>query len=573
MKRIATMALATLFTLNSMSQQETITLHLVETSDVHGNFFPVNMLNGHQTRGSMARVASYVGNLRQKYGDDVILLDNGDILQGQPLNYYYNFVDTLSANIAAQVVNYLGYDAQTIGNHDVETGPRVYDKWISETRCPLLGANVVDVQTGKPRLQPYTIIERRGLRVAIIGLLTPAIPNWLEPELWPGLRFENMVESARKWVKVVREQEKADLVVGLFHSGWDGGIVTPDYREDDTKRVAELVDGFDVIFFGHDHTPHCSRAGNNVLCLDPANNAMQVAEATVEVVRNNGVVVGKNVTGTITDISGMAVDSAFMSHFASHLSAVKGWASQPIGEFANDIYVRDAFFGPSPFIDFIHNIQLKLTGADVSFNAPLSFNGAVKAGKVTVADMFNLYKYENKLYVMKLKGSEIRNHLEMSYDLWVQTMNSPNDHLLRLNNLSANDSQRMGFSNLLFNFDSAAGIDYEVDVTQPDGHKVRILRMSNGKPFSEDAWYNVAVNSYRGNGGGELLTKGAGIERDSLRSRVVWQSERDQRYYLTEEIRKLGNVAPTANSNWRFVPEEWTKPAAQRDRELLFGSL
>ncbi len=254
MKRIATMALATLFTLTSMSQQETITLHLVETSDVHGNFFPVNMLSGHQTRGSMARVASYVGNLRQKYGDDVILLDNGDILQGQPLNYYYNFVDTLSANIAAQVVNYLGYDAQTIGNHDVETGQRVYDKWITETRCPLLGANVVDVQTGKPRLQPYTIIERRGLRVAIIGLLTPAIPNWLEPELWPGLRFENMVESARKWVKVVREQEKADLVVGLFHSGWDGGIVTPDYREDDTKRVAELVDGFDVIFFGHDHT-------------------------------------------------------------------------------------------------------------------------------------------------------------------------------------------------------------------------------------------------------------------------------------------------------------------------------
>lgn len=572
MKRFATMALATLFTLNSMSQQETITLHLVETSDVHGNFFPVNMLNGHQTRGSMARVASYVGNLRQKYGDDVILLENGDILQGQPLNYYYNFVDTLSANIAAQVVNYLGYDAQTIGNHDVETGQRVYDKWISETRCPLLGANVVDVQTGKPRLKPYTIIERRGLRVAIIGLLTPAIPNWLEPELWPGLRFENMVESARKWVKVVREQEKADLVVGLFHSGWDGGIVTPDYREDDTKRVAELVDGFDVIFFGHDHTPHCSRAGNNVLCLDPANNAMQVAEATVEVVRNNGVVVGKNVTGAITDISAMPVDSVFMSHFASHLSAVKGWASQPIGEFANDIYVRDAFFGPSPFIDFIHNIQLKLTGADVSFNAPLSFNGAIKAGKVTVADMFNLYKYENKLYVMRLKGSEIRKHLEMSYDLWVQTMSSPDDHLLQLNNLSSNDSQRMGFSNLLFNFDSAAGIDYEVDVTQPDGHKVRILRMSNGKPFSEDAWYNVAVNSYRGNGGGELLTKGAGIERDSLRSRVVWQSERDQRYYLTEEIRKLGNVAPTANNNWRFVPEEWTKPAAQRDRELLFGS-
>ena len=129
----------------------------------------------------------------------------------------------------------------------------------------------------------------------------------------------------------------------------------------------------------------------------------------------------------------------------------------------------------------------------------------------------------------------------------------------------------MGFKNFSFNFDSATGIDYEVYVTKPDGQKVRILQLSNGQPFDEGRWYRVAVNSYRGNGGGELLTKGAGIPRDSLQGRIVWESEKDQRYYLMQEIERLGTINPKAHNNWRFVPEAWTKPAAERDRKLLFG--
>ena len=158
----------------------------------------------------------------------------------------------------------------------------------------------------------------------------------------------------------------------------------------------------------------------------------------------------------------------------------------------------------------------------------------------------------------------------MSYDLWVNTMKSADDHLLKLD-LSKGDNQHTGFKNFTFNFDSAAGIDYEVDVTQPDGQKVHILRMSNGQPFQEDKMYKVALNSYRANGGGELLTKGAGIPKDSLEQRIIYRSERDQRYYLMQEIEKQGIVDPQPNHNWRFVPEAWTRPAAARDFELLFG--
>lgn len=158
----------------------------------------------------------------------------------------------------------------------------------------------------------------------------------------------------------------------------------------------------------------------------------------------------------------------------------------------------------------------------------------------------------------------------MSYNLWANTMQSPDDHLLLLMP-SKKDNEKMHFKNPSFNFDSAAGIDYEVDVTKPYGQKVKILRMSNGQPFDEKAWYKVALNSYRGNGGGELLTKGAGIPHSELKSRIIWESPRDQRYYLMEEIRKMKVLDPQPNHNWKFVPEAWTQPAAQRDYQALFG--
>ncbi len=560
---------------NAMTTKEkTIDLKFIETSDVHGSFFPYDFINRKPKAGSLARVATYVNQLRSQHGENVILLDNGDILQGQPVNYYSNYVDTTSANIAAQVVNYLRYDAQTIGNHDVETGHRVYDKWVSATHCPILGANVIDTKTNKPYLKPYTILKRGGARIAIIGLLTPAIPNWLGENLWSGLRFEEMVSSARQWMRVVKEQEKADIVIGLFHSGKDGGITTPHYKEDAALAVAREVPGFDVVFFGHDHTRYADAVTNSegklVACLDPANNAMSVAQADLQLVKKKGRWCVKESQWKLVDVADLPVDNDFVDHFSAFNETVKAYANRVIGTFENTISTRDSYFGNSAFNDLILNLELSITKADVAFNAPVSFDVAIKKGPVRVADMFNLYKYENQLFVMRLTGKEIRKALEMSYDLWVNTMTSPNDHLLLLDSQTRGDQQRLGFKNFSFNFDSAAGIDYEVDVTKPNGQKVKVLKMSNGEPFDENKYYKVAVNSYRANGGGELLTRGAGIAKDDLDDRIVWRSEFDLRHYLMEEIKRLGTLNPQPNTNWRFVPEQWTQDAAKRDRQLLF---
>ena len=219
-------ALLLALTINSpaMAQQRTVKLRVIETSDVHGSFFPYDFINRKPKAGTLARVSSYVNDLRKTYKDNVILLENGDILQGQPTCYYYNYVNTQARNVASDVVNYMKYDAQAFGNHDVETGHPVYDKWIKELNCPVLGANIIDTKTGEPYVKPYIILNREGLKVAVLGLLTPAIPNWLTENLWSGMKLENMVTSARKWMKIIQEKEKPDVV--LVHGDTSTTFVT-----------------------------------------------------------------------------------------------------------------------------------------------------------------------------------------------------------------------------------------------------------------------------------------------------------------------------------------------------------
>ena len=177
------------------------------------------------------------------------------------------------------------------------------------------------------------------------------------------------------------------------------------------------------------------------------------------------------------------------------MDSIRNYVERQIGSFGNTIRSRDAFFGSAPFTDYIHLLQLEETKADVSMNAPLVFDTDIKAGPVYMSDMFKLYRFENQIYTLRMTGREIRQMLELSYDQWVNTMQSPDDHIMLMTDEARSDKQRMGFKNLTFNFDSAAGIDFEVDVTKPDGQKVRILQFTDGRKFDENAWYKVAMNS------------------------------------------------------------------------------
>ena len=569
--------------LTAATTTKTIKLKVIETSDIHGHFFPYDFMEKKPIKGTLVRVNTYVKKQRQQYGDHLLLIDNGDILQGQPCVYWSNYVMPQDENLAASVINYMKYDAETVGNHDIEPGHKVYDKWIREVRCPLLGANiVVPGASGSTRpfrtygdIQPYSVHYIEGVKIVVIGMLTPSIPNWLNESIWKGMEFEEMVSCAKKWMKYIQENEQPDLVFGLFHSGYDGGIVSDGKEENATASVAREVPGFDIIFFGHDHQVHNkwvkNKEGKDVLLVDPSCYGKNIAEAEIELTFHNGHLSKKDIKGEIVSVLDEEIDQQMMDHFQTKIDQVKAYVDRKIGRFEHPIYTRESFFGNSAFTDLIHNLQMQISKADISFNAPLSFNTTIQAGDVTQGDMFKLYRFENLLYVLRMTGEEIRKHLEFSYDMWTNTMKSPEDHALLLNDNSKEDQQRTGFQYYTFNFDSACGIDYEVDLTKPDGQKVHILQLSNGQPFDEKKWYKVVMNSYRANGGGELLTRGAGIPKDSLEGRVLFHTPLDQRYYLTQEIEQMGTIDPKPNHNWRFVPEAWVKPALRRDSLLLFG--
>ena len=587
MNKIAIILISALLSVASVEAKDskTVKIKVIETSDVHGHFFPYDFMEKKPIRGTLTRANTYIKEQRKKYGEDhFLLIDNGDILQGQPCVYWSNYVMPENENIAASVINYMKYDAETVGNHDIEPGHKVYDKWIREVRCPLLGANIVkdEYKNAEARpehiytgLKPYSVHYKDGVKIVVIGMLTPAIPNWLNKSIWKGLEFEEMTSCAKKWIKYVKETEKPDLIFGLFHSGLDGGINTPEYEENATESVAREVPGFDIIFFGHDHQVHnmwvTNKAGERVLCVDPSCYVANVAEAEITLTYKKGKLTKKDIKGNIVSVLDKKIDEQMMNDFQPTIDKVKDYVNTKIGYFKHPIYTRESFFGNSAFTDLIHNLQMSISKADISFNAPLAFDTTIDAGEVTQADMFKLYRFENLLFVLRMTGEEIRKHLEFSYDMWCNTMTSPDDHALRLNDDSKEDQQRTGFQYYTFNFDSACGIDYVVDLTQPDGQKVKILQMSNGEPFEENKWYKVVMNSYRANGGGELLTRGAGIPKDSLESRVLFHTDLDQRHYLTEEIKRLGTIDPQKNNNWKFVPEAWVKPALERDRKQLFG--
>ena len=570
------------FTTNAQS----VKIKIIETSDVHGAILPYDLVNDTTSISSLAQVHSYVNMERNLSGQSVVLLDNGDILQGDPLVYYYNYEDTSSTNIYARAMNFMNYDAATIGNHDIETGHNVYDKVKEEIDFPWLASNAVNTQTGEPYFEPYTIIEKEGVKIAVLGLITPAIPHWLPETLWEGIEFEDMIETANNWVKIINEKESPDLLVGLFHAGVDytySNSTKETYRNENASRlVAEQVPGFDVVFVGHDHARWNFKTVNanndSVLILGPLSRARTVAVATVTMSLDSSLNkwTKQNITGDLVEIEKYRPDNHFMSKFMMNLSIVGNYVAKPLGEITKSISSKASIFGPSEFIDLIHTFQLENTDADISFTAPLSFNAEIDSGWINVRDMFKLYRYENFLYTMELSGQEIKDYLEYSSAGWFNQMTSPEDHLLKFQ-LDENGtivySERSRLPMLVqryYNFSSAAGIKYTVDVTKPAGEKVNIKSLSNGSPFVLTEKYGVAINSYRGNGGGGHLTRGAGIPEDELSNRVINSSDKDLRFYLMKWIAKKKKITPKIIGNWKVVPANFWGPGKEKDYKILY---
>lgn len=558
-------AAATMGLAQSSSAQ---TISVVYTTDVHGAIFNYDFVRDTIAPYSLSNVYSYVTAVRDT-SKNVILLDNGDFLQGTPVVYYYNNVDTAGVNVMSRVFNFMGYDAVGVGNHDIEARHRVYDKIVHEIKAPMLSANIKHVEDNTPYFTPYTIIERAGKRIAVIGLTTPYIPHWLDESYWKGMYFEDMVEAARHWVKVVRETEKPDVVIGLFHAGYNyeyGNQNADTYKNENASvLVAERVDGFDAILIGHDHNLF------NKEVTSPSGKKVPVLDAGVAA-RNAGLVSitfdkdGKpTCKASLVAMKNIKPSDEFDKNFLPQQLAVKAYTRKVIANLDEPVDAYKCLAGSSAFVDIVHRCMLKHTGAEISMTAPLLINARLPQGDITVGRMFSLYRYENTLCLVKMTGKEIKDYLEYSYDLWI-TNPAEGGHLLKM-------SRPGRLANNYYNLDSAAGIIYTVDVTAEKGKRVKIVSMADGSKFDKRKVYKVALNSYRANGGGGHLEFGAGIPYTELKDRIISSFETDLRGQLINDFEEMTqkdgklNVEPL--NQWRFVPEDVAGKALEGDIKLF----
>lgn len=549
------------------------TLTVLTTNDIHGAWFDSTYVGDRVTTSLMA-VNTYVDEIRQESGaDNFILLDAGDILQGENCAYYYNFVATQQPHPYPEIAAYMGYDAIVVGNHDVETGHPVYDKVAKQLQkegIPFLAGNT-PASDGKSYFKSHALLKKAGLKVLVIGYTNANMKAWLQEELWQGMDFQSTVAIAQKQVDELTAKYKPQVVIVAAHTGTGHG--NGEVLESEGLDLLNSLHGVDLVCCAHDHRAVAINNESGSL-VNAGSKCRNIGRATISVETKGGKVVSRGTVADVIDVDPQKTDKAMSDHFHHYFAEVKEFTNAPIGELAVELRSRDAFAGMSGFINFVHTVQISVPEAKISFAAPLNQNGVVKPGTLIFNDMFTLYPYENQMFVVNLTGQEIVNYLEYSYNSWIQT---PGEHVLRI--VSRSDPRynntRWSFTGASFNFDSAAGLNYKVDVSKPYGSRIIVESLADGTPFNLEDFYPVAMTSYRASGGGDILPKGAGITSDILESRTIAKYP-EIREMMYDFIKKHGTITSEIISDesvlgsWKFVPESAEK-LVQNDMELMFG--
>lgn len=553
------------------------TLEVLSTNDVHGCFFDSSYVDNTIKR-SLYAVKWTVDSVRAAAGpENVLLIDAGDILQGDNAAYYFDYVDTLTPHVYPRLAAYMGYDAVTMGNHDVETGHRVYDRVTRELAAagiPMLGGNAIRTDNGKPYFPACRILRRGGLKIAVLGYTNANIKNWLAESLWSGMTFENLLPLVQQDVDAVRAKEKPHAVIVSVHSATGEGDGT--VLESQGLDLLQSLQGVDLLLCSHDHRPFVKETEGCSL-VNSGSHCRFVGHGTLHLTVRKGKVTERSSSAALIPVNAARVDTAMRSRFHDDYLAVKRFTNTEVGTLDTDLRTRDAYAGMSDYINLVHTLCISCAPAQVSIAAPLTFNGTVRAGTLVYNDLFTIYPFENQLYVLDMTGAEIVRYLEASYDRWIRTAAGPSDRVLNI--VPSADARtgatRWSFAERSYNFDSAAGLVYTVDVTKPRGERVKVSSMASGAPFEADRTYKVAMTSYRANGGGGLLEE-TGIDTDRISERVA-EYYPEIRNILYNYLKDNGSIQssvtgdPARIGHWEFIPAAWAPAAIRRDLELVFG--
>ncbi len=519
---------------------------ILATTDMHGNILPVDYYANKPDARGLAAAATIIKQAR-KENPKLLLLDSGDTIQGTPLAYYHNKKNNQPLDPMMLAMNALHYDAMAVGNHEYNFGLNVLGKARREANFPWLSANTYKKGTDQTAYDPYLVKEVNGVRVGILGLTTPGIPSWENQENYAGLEFRETVAEAKKWVRVLREKERVDVVVIAMHMGMEEDLRTGKIDPGQVKNenaavsIAEQVPGVDVILMGHTHREVPSVYINGVLLTQADKWARRVARVDLYLEQestsdaNNGVrwrVAAKSAR-TIPIDERVKPDEEISKLVAPYDRETQGWLGRVIGESSAELTARDARFRDTAILDLIQRVQLEAGKADVSMAASFNSQARIPQGTVTVRDIAGLYEYENTLVVIEVTGTQLKDALEHAAKYF--RAYAPNKAAADLV-----DEKIPGY-----NFDIAEGVTYDLDIRKPVGGRIGNLRF-RGQPVASTQKLKLVTNNYRVNGGGGFSMYKA--------APVIYRSSEEIRDLIIDWVERYKVIPPLPTNNWRLLP-------------------
>ncbi len=521
------------------SRQATITL--LGTTDLHGNLYPFDYYSEQPANRGLAKIATLIKRVRAEQ-PNVLLVDSGDTIQGTPLAYYFARKDTSRPNPTIAAMNALRYDAMAIGNHEFNFGLDPMWKAKREARFPWLAANIGGThRKGDAHFAPYIIKKIAGIRVGIVGFITPGVPRWEVPDHYRGYTFEPILDAARRVIPHVRK--KVDVLVVIAHSGYERNPDRPAAGQpaegDDTPiensmvSLAEQFPMVDIILFGHTHQEVPEKFINGVLTVQARNWGQSLARADVALARGPGgkwrITSRKSTAIPVTDA--VAPDPEITELARPYHQTVEAYLKTPLGTSDKPLDGSTARYEDHPFVDFIHTVQREAGQADVSLATMFLTSARVPAGTVTIRHVSSIYLYENTLYVVEMTGAQLREALEHSSSFFPQW--------------PPREGERLRLPG--YNADVADGVAYTVDLTQAPGQRIRDLRYKDA-PVDPAQKLRVAINNYRHAGGGRYST---------LREApIVFQAGQEVRELMIEWMSRSKVLPTSADQNWKIVPRE-----------------
>jgi 2',3'-cyclic-nucleotide 2'-phosphodiesterase/3'-nucleotidase len=516
-----------------------VQITILGTTDLHGNINPIDYYTNKPDNRGLAKVATLIKRVRREH-PNVLLLDSGDTIQGSPLASFHSRKNNQPPNPMMLVMNSLNYDAMAVGNHEYNFGLKVLEKARAEAKFPWLSANTYDIAKQQPHYKPYIVKEVAGVRIGILGLTTPGVPNWDNPPNYAGLEFHEPLAEARKWVPVLRDKEKADVVVIAMHMGLGEdlrtGEVSPGQvqHENQAITIAKEVPGVDVIFMGHTHRDVPSLYLNGVLLTQANHWGRHLARADVYLQKSDtGWRVYAKSARTLPADDRVEADPDVVRLAEPYDNETQGWLAKVIGQSAEELTAKEARFRDTAILDLIQKVQLEAGKADVSMVASFNSEARIAKGPVSVRDIAGLYVYENTLVVLEVTGQQLKDALEHSAKYFKTYVPGKTPADLIDEKIPA------------YNFDIAEGVTYELDLSKPIGQRIQNLRFRN-QPLAPVRKLRLATNNYRVNGGG-----GYTMYKNAP---VVYRSSEEIRELIIDWLERNKTVPVKANNNWRLVP-------------------